>query len=409
MPQVIVTLGDNVVKQYVFDKDIVSIGRSRDNDIVIENRAVSRSHARIRHEGADFIISDLNSANGIYVNGERVEKATLKHDDVITIGKHTLVFKHEVLSDKALISDAFGAERTIIVDKKPVAFLVVTRGKQKDVRFQIEKAEMTIGSARVCDICLNEWFVSKHHAVIHRQGNSFMLRDVGSWRGTRVNDVPVTQAVLRDGDEIQVGGTRLVFHFEGEEVAALGAKRPPLERAKAPLTPIAPPRAHPTEKAVGPIESPEEEEPIRAGGAEDFIVPTAPQSGAVDEERVAAQKKESYPGPEEYLHEEFERMGGKVSKPAEVVEVIGEPAAFEGQTPGHGLEYPKPRAPGRPEEPGFVEPRREAAAEAPSRSAPPEQLDETRVWEEALKNKSAIIRKQAARRLKKLTGRDYDY
>ncbi|MCD6385058.1 FHA domain-containing protein, partial [Candidatus Sumerlaeota bacterium] len=90
MTEIIVKLGDNVVHKYFFDKDILNIGRARDNDIVIENLAVSRNHARIRRVEGKYILTDLNSANGTFVNGVRITKTEIMHNDVITIGKHNL-------------------------------------------------------------------------------------------------------------------------------------------------------------------------------------------------------------------------------------------------------------------------------------------------------------------------------
>lgn len=74
MPELIVKLGDSIVHKYFFDKDVLSIGRAKDNDIVIENLSVSRNHARIRRVDNKFILTDLNSANGTYVNNVRVSK-----------------------------------------------------------------------------------------------------------------------------------------------------------------------------------------------------------------------------------------------------------------------------------------------------------------------------------------------
>ncbi|KPL10990.1 hypothetical protein AMJ85_04960, partial [candidate division BRC1 bacterium SM23_51] len=275
MPEIVVTLGGNVVSKYVFDKDAMSIGRSRDNDIAIENLAVSRNHARIRRMENSYILSDLNSANGTYVNGVRITKTEVFHDDVITIGKHQLTFKNVALSDEALISDAFGAERTVVVDTPPVSYLIVTRGRQKDMEFRIDKAEVTIGRSRDCDICVHDWFVSKEHAVIKRQAGTFLLRDRGSWRGTKVNEVQITETVLKDGDEIQMGGVRFLFRPATPEELAPPKGRVPLElepsreiRVEQPEPAVA---QEPVEEVVAAEE--EEEEPIRAGGEEDFIEP----------------------------------------------------------------------------------------------------------------------------------------
>lgn len=74
MPEIVVSLGDNVVHKYFFEKDVLSIGRGRDNDIVIENLAVSRNHSRIKRQNGKYVLIDLNSANGTYVNGVKITK-----------------------------------------------------------------------------------------------------------------------------------------------------------------------------------------------------------------------------------------------------------------------------------------------------------------------------------------------
>jgi len=160
MPEIIVKLGDNVVYRYSFDKDIISVGRSRDNDIVIENLSVSRNHARIRNQDGKYILTDLNSANGTLVNGMRVTKTEIQDEDVITIGKHTLEFLTKALTEEQVISDAFGSDRTMIVDKAPTGCLMVIKGKQKEQEFKINKYETYIGRASNNDIRL-------HLSLIH--------------------------------------------------------------------------------------------------------------------------------------------------------------------------------------------------------------------------------------------------
>lgn len=70
------------------------IGRSRECDITIDDPNVSRRHAELRPEDGAFWIVDLDSTNGIEVNGKRVQRAKLDHEDVIVVGKTELVFEH---------------------------------------------------------------------------------------------------------------------------------------------------------------------------------------------------------------------------------------------------------------------------------------------------------------------------
>ncbi len=69
-----------------------NIGRKRENDIVIDNLAVSGFHAQIDSVSNTFVLRDLESTNGTFVNDEKVTMHNLKHNDSILIGKHKLIF-----------------------------------------------------------------------------------------------------------------------------------------------------------------------------------------------------------------------------------------------------------------------------------------------------------------------------
>ena len=66
----------------------MTIGRAPDNDIPIDNLAVSNYHARVYVEAGSLVVEDLNSLNGSFLNDIRVERAMLKDGDTILIGKH---------------------------------------------------------------------------------------------------------------------------------------------------------------------------------------------------------------------------------------------------------------------------------------------------------------------------------
>ena len=96
MVRIVLKFNDTVLKEIESDHDEITIGRDADNDIQIENVAVSRKHARIRKAPNYYYIEDLNSTNGTFVNEKHVAKKVLYEDDEITIGKHTLLvcYKH---------------------------------------------------------------------------------------------------------------------------------------------------------------------------------------------------------------------------------------------------------------------------------------------------------------------------
>ena len=81
-----------VIKDYPFPKGSVTIGRRKENTIVFTNPEVSSSHARIDKVGTDYILTDLQSTNGTFVNGLKVLSHRLSHGDRISIGKNVLLF-----------------------------------------------------------------------------------------------------------------------------------------------------------------------------------------------------------------------------------------------------------------------------------------------------------------------------
>ncbi len=88
----VVLRGPNTGARFLLDADQVSTGRHPDSDIFLDDVTVSRTHATFRREGDDFIVRDVGSLNGTYVNRERIEEATLKTGDEVQIGKFRLVF-----------------------------------------------------------------------------------------------------------------------------------------------------------------------------------------------------------------------------------------------------------------------------------------------------------------------------
>ena len=84
----------------------LTIGRNPDNDIVIDNPAVSGYHARIESVAASFVIRDLNSTNGLFVNNNQVETHALQHNDTVKIGKHELVYNKLVFDRSARVDQS---------------------------------------------------------------------------------------------------------------------------------------------------------------------------------------------------------------------------------------------------------------------------------------------------------------
>src|SRR5258707_2527079 len=111
MARLILSLDGQMMAEYNMNKERYTIGRLPDNDIRIDNPAVSGHHSLIINILNDSFLEDLNSTNGTYVNGKLIKKHALQHGDVITCGHHQLRFVDNQTGDTE--PDEF--EKTMVI------------------------------------------------------------------------------------------------------------------------------------------------------------------------------------------------------------------------------------------------------------------------------------------------------
>ncbi len=92
------------------------------------------------------------------------------------------------------------------------AVLVVTQGAAAGSRFELSETRVTLGRHPDSDIFLDDITVSRNHAEIYREGLVPRVKDMGSLNGTYLNSRRVEEAGLKDGDELQIGRFKLIFH-----------------------------------------------------------------------------------------------------------------------------------------------------------------------------------------------------
>ena len=109
--KLILSMDGVVLKEYALNKERMTIGRKPHNDIVIDNLAVSGEHAAIVTILNDSFLEDLDSTNGVVVNGEQVKKHFLQNSDVIEIGKYKLKY----LNDQQSQTTAADFEKTMVL------------------------------------------------------------------------------------------------------------------------------------------------------------------------------------------------------------------------------------------------------------------------------------------------------
>jgi pSer/pThr/pTyr-binding forkhead associated (FHA) protein len=197
-----------------------SIGRSEKNDIQIAERHVSRQHAVITFRDGVFMIADMGSANGTFVNDRRlIEPFPLTHGDVIRLYVPVLDFSAIVTEEEQEKARTTG---TLIVASQGAGQpkLVVTSSKavSEGTEYPLNKEAITIGRATQdtpWDIAFDDRAISRPHCRFSRKPEGWTVMDLGSANGTRVNgaDVTAEPRLLKDGDVVSVGETMLLFRL----------------------------------------------------------------------------------------------------------------------------------------------------------------------------------------------------
>lgn len=165
---------------------IIKIGRSQECELKINDSSVSRMHARVIIDNGDVIIEDLNSANGTYVNNQRVKLSKISRYDILRLGNHQLDLSH-------IFETAFEVKTgTSVVNR--TGSLIKT---------------VSIGRANDNDIIINDPHISSHHAVIRVENGRMTIQDSGSMNGTFVNRNRITSADISFSDDIQLGSYKL--------------------------------------------------------------------------------------------------------------------------------------------------------------------------------------------------------
>jgi predicted component of type VI protein secretion system len=239
MPRLVLKFQSSTLKEVPLGTRPVTIGRAPDNDIPIDNLAVSNYHARVYVEAGSLVVEDLNSLNGCFLNDIRVERAMLKDGDSILIGKHHILV--DQAHDAALQLDSWrkapaprvnetmvldteerrkmfeqavaaGERSQLSPDRMRFPTLTVLRGRTDQKEYRIAGKLTVIGHSKMATVRLRGWFTPEVAAQINKHEDGYYLG-----RGDRVpkiNGVEIDGLTkLNDGDVIDVGRVRLNFLF----------------------------------------------------------------------------------------------------------------------------------------------------------------------------------------------------
>jgi len=206
MPKMIVSIDGVVIKEALLTKDRTTLGRRPYNDIVIDNLAVSGEHAVVQMQGDRYVIEDLNSTNGTYVNGQTIKKQALVNGDTIEIGKYKIKYvadaaaaqgeKTTVINAGAVVADEAGGASAL-----SPAVIKVLSGNAAGREVPLVKVVTTIGKPGVAV------------AAITKQPAAYMVALVDGTHAPTLNGQAIggESVELRNGDVLELAGTRMQF------------------------------------------------------------------------------------------------------------------------------------------------------------------------------------------------------
>jgi len=267
MPTLVVRLPDGTEQEHALAGEL-KLGRQAGNDLLLTEGGVSRNHARVFEDGGAVFIEDLGSANGTFVDGERIGEPTpLTPQSEVVLGDYTLRLKSGTASRSGLRKAAKAAAPT---EELPVSVedggvratravpSLKSRAAQGGVsprparpprpatggagggagamlrglvgpwagRTYPLKGKMLVGRQPPAMVILEDDSVSRRHAELEATASGVTVRDLGSANGTLLNGEPVGQEAvpLQPGDQLQFGVVEMSFDAE-EAALAVPARR----------------------------------------------------------------------------------------------------------------------------------------------------------------------------------------
>lgn len=244
MARLLLKFDDRVIDEYGLGL-MVTIGRTPDNVLTIDNPAVSSHHACVFRDGDTYVIEDLDSTNGTFVNGARVRRQPLRNGDVVLVGKHTLVFDAagsgrtvEADGDQPTLANlgdtvfldpeqrrklmarlgtapvagdgAVAATGAAMAPAGPAATLRVVAGRTDRQEYKLDGRTTLVGKADAALVRVRGWFKPPVALAIARTSHGYVATPI---RGTTlINGNPLKERrELTNGDLLRTAGVTLEF------------------------------------------------------------------------------------------------------------------------------------------------------------------------------------------------------
>jgi len=220
MAKLIMTLDGAIIREYLIDKDSISIGRKHGNDIQLNDLTVSGRHSLITVSGNGTYVDDLGSTNGTLLNGARISKSLIKHGDLLQVGNYqftyfendqeeyepTMFLRAEIEDTQIMQSNP---PRDSDARGEPLAAVKILNGPLKNKILELRKPFNTLG------------FNGIKLAMIARTANGYTISTIHNSKARRANDIPNINGKPMQGESqplhsnevIELAGTQMQFYY----------------------------------------------------------------------------------------------------------------------------------------------------------------------------------------------------
>ncbi len=227
MPKLTVLLGRKTIQVHDIDKPVIRIGREEEMDVIIDNPSVSRKHAEIRQEGQEWVVEDLGSSNGTFIEGNRIEgPAPLDVGTEVSMGKFSIIFGKVVGEGtdagqvrSATPADSFGGTTQISSkevkellqdsEKKRRAQIEWESGGRKGTHYFTDSPAVIFGTSELADVRVPK--APKHYVVVFYYGGKCEIRNLHTWSKMKVGGVARNRHTFQPGETAEVGGLKMTF------------------------------------------------------------------------------------------------------------------------------------------------------------------------------------------------------
>ena len=238
MPKLTLLLGRRTLQAYDFKQESIIVGRDEGADVHIDNPSVSRRHAEIRLTDDGWVVEDLGSSNGTFMQGKRLEHAySIGLGDEIGFGKFSIVFgkalgegevpvaRPSPMEDRPAppprpptMGDGGGTmhinphevkELLKEADRKKRAHFIWESGGQTGTHYLSDQNAVLIGTDELCDLRVPKG--PKHHVLLMTIDEGTDVRYLAMFGSMTVRGQSTRRSRLRNGDVVESGGLKLTF------------------------------------------------------------------------------------------------------------------------------------------------------------------------------------------------------